>query len=202
MNVEFWIDPICPWCWITSRWIGEVAPHRDLDIVWRPISLLFKNEVAEDSPMYEPLLSSHQLLRVIESVRSELGDTPIGGLYTAMGESIHHEQNMIEPSEALERAGLPQHHASAATDSVWDEAIRASMADGLGLTGEDVGTPIIGVTNPDGSRDGFFGPVISRRLPLDQALQLWDGFIMVLGVDGFWELKRTRTESPNFDLPD
>jgi hypothetical protein len=138
-------------------------------------------------------------LRVIESVRAAEGDEPIGRLYTAIGEHIHHRDDQrLDPVVALAEAGLPVKHAAATDDEAWDDIIRASMADGLSLTGEDVGTPILGFTNEAGRRVGFFGPVISRRLPLDQGLRLWDGLMLMGGVDSFWELKRTRTESPDF----
>ncbi len=136
---------------------------------------------------------------MLESVRAAEGDAPIGALYTAYGEHIHHQQDsMVSAATALAEVGLPAHHAAAADDDQWDETIRASMDEGLGLTGPDVGTPILGFETVPGKRVGFFGPVITRRLQLADGLRLWDGLMMTAGIDCFWELKRTRGEVPNF----
>ncbi len=176
-----------------------MAPHRDIEVTWRPISLLIKNQTQPDSPFYTRVVHTQGLLRVMESVRAEHGDGVIGRLYTAFGEHIHHQQDSsVDPAVALAEAGLPVRHAEAAHDDSWDDVIRASMDEGLGLTGPDVGTPILGITFESGKRVGFFGPVISRRLPLADALRLWDGVTLTAGIDCFWELKRTRTENPDF----
>lgn len=202
MRIEFWVDPACPWCWLTSRWVVDVAPHRELQVTWRSISLKLKNGVGPDSPWYEPVAATHRLLRVMEHVRAEEGDAPIGAFYTACGEHIHHRgERSLDIAALLAEAGLSVRHASAADDETWDPVIEASMNDGLSLTGNDVGTPIIAFTTDDGARVGFFGPVISRRYALDDALRLWDGLSAMATVDGFWELKRTRTEDPDFTLP-
>ena len=202
MQLEFWLDPACPWCWVTSRWVNDVAPHRDVDVVWRPISLKLKNDVQPDSPWYEAASYTHGLLRVLESVRAAEGNGPLGHLYTVFGEHIHHQQDRSRTAaELLAEAGLDTSHAAAFDDESFDPAIRESMADGLGLVGNDVGTPILAWTDDAGKRVGFFGPVISRRLPADQALRLWDGLMLAAGVDGFWELKRTRPEDPDFTPP-
>lgn len=201
MQLDFWIDPACPWCWVTSRWVEDVAPHRDVDVTWRPISLKFKNDVQPDSPWYEAASYTHGLLRVMESVRAAEGAAPLGGLYRVYGEHIHHDQDRSRSAaELLAEAGLDTSHAAAFDDESWDPVIRAAMDDGLSLTGNDVGTPILAFADGD-RRVGFFGPVISRRLPLDQALRLWDGVTAAATVDGFWELKRTRTENPDFRPP-
>jgi hypothetical protein len=161
--------------------------------------LLIKNKMTEESPFFTRATHTHGLLRVIESVRAVEGDEPIGRLYTAIGGHIHNgAEAALDPVVALSEAGLPTKHAAAMDEEAWDDVIRAGMADGLSLTGEDVGTPILAFTNDAGRRVGFFGPVISRRLPLDQGLRLWDGLMLMGGVDSFWELKRTRTESPDF----
>ena len=202
MKLEFWIDPACPWCWVTSRWALDVAPHRDLDIIWRPISLKVKNDVQPDSPFYDAVVYTHGLLRVLEAVRAGEGDAPLGGLYTVFGEHIHHQQDRsVTAAELLAEAGLDTSYASAFDDETWDAVIQASMDDGLGLTGNDVGTPLLAFVDDSGKRVGFFGPVISRRLPLEQALRLWDGVSLAATVDGFWEMKRTRTEGPDFTPP-
>lgn len=202
MLVDFWVDPICPWCWVTSRWIEDVAPHRDLQINWRPISLKVKNGITADSPWFEGANYTHGLLRVLESVRAAEGSAPLGRLYTVYGEHIHHrDERTITAADLLAEAGLPVSHAAAFDDPVWDAAIQSAMNEGLALVGNDVGTPIIGFTDERGRRVGFFGPVISRRLPQADALRLWDAFAMLAPLDGFWELKRTRTEGPDFSPP-
>lgn len=201
MQLDFWIDPACPWCWVTSRWVTDIAPHRDVEVRWRPISLKVKNDLGPDSPWFEAASYTHNLLRVMESVRAAEGDAPLGALYSVYGEHIHHRGDRSRPAgELLAEAGLSTSHADAFDDDTWDAAILASMDEGLALVGTDVGTPILGFTE-GGRRVGFFGPVISRRLPLDQALRLWDGVTTAATVDGFWELKRTRTEDPDFTPP-
>jgi hypothetical protein len=161
--------------------------------------LLFKNNPPSDSPWYERSFHNHGLLRVLESVRAEHGDEAVARLYFAFGERIHDKgEGMIDPAPSLAACELPAHHANAMTDESFDAAIRSSMDEGLALTGNDVGTPILAFENNVGKRVGFFGPVISRRLNHADALQMWDGIIAMAGIDSFWELKRTRTESPNF----
>lgn len=202
MQLDFWIDPACPWCWVTSRWVEDIAPHRDVQVRWRPISLKVKNDVQPDSPFYDAVVFTHGLLRVLESVRAAEGDEPLGRLYAVYGEHIHHRQERsLSPADLLAEAGLDTSHAAAHDDESWDAVIQASMDEGLALTGNDVGTPILGFTDDRGKRVGFFGPVISRRLPLDDGLRLWDGLMLTATVDGFWELKRTRTEGPDFTPP-
>lgn len=184
---------------MTSRWAVAVAPERDVTIHWRPISLMFKNDVQPDSPWFDKASRTHGLLRVFEAVRAEKGEAKLGDLYTAYGRRIHHDQNlMFDPAEALVEAGLPKKFAKAMTDVSFDAAIRSGMDEGLALTGNDVGTPILGFTNSAGKRVGFFGPVMSRRLKRTDALKLWDGIMLTADIDSFWELKRTRTESPRF----
>ncbi len=195
MKVDFWLDPVCPWCWMTSRWIIEVAPHRDLDIYWRSISLKIKNADNPDHPYAGLYNSSHRLLRVIEALRAEQGDAPIGALYTEYGTRIHEQQDLdFDPSDALVAVGLDRHLGAAADDLSWDGAVAAETAAGLALTGSDVGTPLLGFDGPDGVPVGFFGPVISRTLDPDDGLRLWDNVYGAAQVPGFWELKRTRTE--------
>jgi hypothetical protein len=160
-----------------------------------------KNNPSEDSPFFARVNHTHGLLRVMESVRSAEGDEPIGNLYTTFGENIHHQRNaFVTAEELLTASGLDLRHASAYADESWDATIRAQMDEGLALTGNDVGTPIMGFRNDTGKTVGFFGPVISRRLSLDDGLKLWDGLQLMAGIDSFWELKRTRTEDPDFTV--
>lgn len=152
-----------------------------------------------DSPWHERSFHNHQLLRVLESVRAEHGEDSVAELYFSFGERIHDRaEGMIDPAPSLEACGLPAHHVAAMTDGSFDAVIRSSMDEGLALTGNDVGTPILGFENDIGKKVGFFGPVISHRLKHYDALQMWDGIIAMAGIDAFWELKRTRTEKPDF----
>ena len=184
---------------MTARWVVDaVAPERDLEIVWQPISLLFKNEPAEDSEYYAPVRITHNLLRVMESVRVAEGDDAVFRYYWEAAARIHNDgQRDLTAAEILESVGLDQSYASAYDDESWDEVIRERMDEGLALVGTDVGTPIIAWDAP-GGRTGIFGPVITRVPEGEEALALWDAMVTMTSIDGFWELKRTRTESPDF----
>jgi hypothetical protein len=199
MNVEFWIDPACPFCWATARWmVDEVEPNRDVHIEWRPISLLFKNDPPNDSPYYEVALFTHRLLRVMESVRTTDGNEGVFKLYWEFGARIHHDRDRdFDPADALATVGLETSHAAAFDDDSWDEVIRAGMDEGLALTGTDVGTPIIAMENSDGDKVGYFGPVITRVPETKKSLAMWDALVEMTDIDSFYELKKTRTEAPD-----
>jgi hypothetical protein len=199
-DVEFWVDPACPWCWVTARWIvDEVAPHRDLRIIWRPISLLFKNNPDPESQYYAGVAGSHRMLRVMEAIRSDLGDDAVFDWYIQCGTRIHHDRDKtFDLGDALEHIGLDRAYADAADDEKWDIAIREGMDAGLALVGNDVGTPIIAFVCQDGTKRGIFGPVLTKVPHTEQALKVWDAMEALTVMDGFWELKRTRTESPEF----
>lgn len=204
-EVEFWVDPICPWCWVTSRWVVEaVAPQRDLNITWQPISLLVKNDPPEDSEYYDGALLGHRALRIMEAIRAEHGDGPILDWYRQCGTRIHHDgERPIDFEAALTAVGLDVALASAADDERWDAEIRRRMDEGLALVGSDVGTPIIAFRCDDGVKRGIFGPVITQVPDPDTAVRFWDAVQVFVTTEGFWELKRTRTESPEFgDRPD
>lgn len=181
-----------------------MQPHRDIEITWHSISLLFKNEPPEDSDYYGPVKTTHGHLRVMEAIR-DAADSPRAGnrdvfkLYWELGSRIHHDEDR-EPdiTEALSAVGLDTSFASAVDDERWDPVIRAVMDDGLGLTGDDVGTPIIAMKNSDGERVGYFGPVITKVPQGDDALKMWDALTAMMDIDGFFELKKTRTDGPDF----
>jgi len=195
--IRFWVDPICPWCWVTALWIRTVAPERGLDITWEPISLLMKNEVGPESQYYEAVAWSLGLLRVMESVRGAGGAADLGELYVEYGRRIHHDgDRSFAAEDALRAVGIDVAHATAASDPTWDAEVRRRMDEGLALVGTDVGTPIIGIGEGAGTV-GIFGPVITRVPPRDDALALWDATTTLARLDGFWELKRTRTERPD-----
>ena len=198
-DVEFWVDPACPWCWVTARWIvEEVAPRRDLAITWQPISLLFKNDPPVDSPYYEGASRTHRMLRVMQAIRAELGDGAVFDWYWQCATRVHHDQDSgFDLADALEHIGLDRKFADAADDESWDASVRAGMDRGLELVGNDVGTPIIAFSADDGVTRGIFGPVLTRVPTGEQALKVWDAMEAFTTMDGFWELKRTRTEGPS-----
>ncbi len=185
---------------MTARWVvDEVKPARDLNITWQPISLLFKNQPAEDSSYYEASAYTHKLLRVMESVRKAEGDDAIFALYWEYGRRIHHDKDReFTAAQALEAVGLDVSHAAAFDDEDWDKEIRSRMDAGLDLCGDDVGTPIIAFDDRNGVKQGYFGPVITRVPSTEDSLAMWDALQAMMNIDGFWELKRTRTERPEF----
>ncbi len=185
---------------MTARWVvDEVKPARGLNITWQPISLFFKNEPAEDSDYHAPVFQTHKMLRVFEAVRASQGEEPLGDLYWEYGRRIHHDKDRdFDVADALEAVGLDRSFAAAADDETWDAEIRTRMDAGLELTGQDVGTPIIAFDDRDGVKQAYFGPVITAVPPTEDALAMWDALVAMMNVKGFWELKRTRTERPEF----
>ena len=185
---------------MTARWVvDEVKPARGLNITWQPISLLLKNQPDESSPYFEPTNRTYRLLRVMESVRATQGEEAVFDLYWEFGRRIHHDDNLdFDLAEALESAGLDSAHAAAYDSESFDAEIARRHKAGLALCGDDVGTPIIAFDNRDGVKQAYFGPVITRVPPNDDALAMWDSLVTMMNIDGFWELKRTRTESPEF----
>jgi hypothetical protein len=185
---------------VTARWVvDEVRPARDLDVTWQPISLFFKNEPAPDAPGYNRLNRTHNLLRVLEAARATAGEAAVEPLYWEFGRRIHHDQAIwFDPAEAVAAAGMDPALAAAMDDDTWDKEIRTRMDAGLALAGDNIGTPLIGFDSTERERIGFFGPVITRVPSTKLSLQLWDGMIAAASVPGFWELKRTRTDRPDF----
>jgi hypothetical protein len=192
---------------VTARWVvDEVRPARDLRVTWQPISLFIKNEPPIDTPYGERTKFTHDLLRVMESVRAADGvtaveaNTAVERLYWELGRRQHHDRDPdgYTASDALASVGLDPLHAAAFDDASWDAEIRRRMDEGIALCGEDVGTPIIALTDRHGDKQGYFGPVITRVPPTEDALAMWDALVAMMNVQGFWELKRTRTERPDF----
>ncbi len=200
MEIKFWVDPICPWCWMTARWaVDLVKPQRDLNIVWQPISLLLKNKPDPESPWYQRMAHTHGLLRVMESVRATEGNEGVTRFYWAAGTAIHHDKkSSVSAEDVLSMAGLDLSHASAFEDESFDAVIEEAMERAFALVGEDVGTPIIEFPTKSGETRGIFGPVISELPSKEDALVLWDAMETLATMDGFWELKRSRTVNPTF----
>jgi len=201
MHVQFWFDPGCPFCWMTSRWLVRVAAHRELDIEWLPISLLLKNGTREGEPFFAEVSASLGMLRVVEAIREAGHADRIGDLYTELGRQLHVTGDAVDLRSTLEGLGLDAGLARAADDERFDAPIRMAMDDGLALVGDAVGTSIIAVERAveradGGGRIGLFGPVITELPDVAASLRLWDGFLAMVATDGFFELKRTRTVAP------
>jgi hypothetical protein len=209
-DVEFYFDPVCPFAWITSKWVRTVAAQRGYDVEWRFISLRMLNShidyVAQFPPEYEAgHTSGLRLLRVAARARAEHGRAVIGPLYEAISSEIFDVPRSGELSPAvrggrafvepvLAKVGLPAELADALEDASWDAELRAETDHALSLTGKDVGTPIIQVRPPDGT--AFFGPVISRLPSEADAVRLWDHVVGLMSFPGFAELKRSLRERP------
>ncbi|PBC79827.1 DSBA-like thioredoxin domain-containing protein [Streptomyces sp. TLI_235] len=201
---DFWFDPICPWAWMTSRWMLEVEQQRPVDTRWHVMSLSVLNEGRDELPeKYKELLAKGWgPVRVLIAAAQAHGDKVLGPLYTELGLRFHNqglpnERATIEA--ALEAAGLPVELADAADTDAYDEALRASHQEGISLVGEDVGTPVIAVDGPGGDRIAFFGPVVTPTPRGEAAARLWDGTVLVASTPGFYEIKRTRTAGPSFE---
>jgi len=204
-DVEFFWDPVCPWAWITSRWVEEVAGQRNLDVDWRFICLRMINEARyADGSLPERSAAAHglglRLLRVAAAVRDAEGGEAVGALYTAFGTRIHVDQQREElATEAglagvLGETGLPVELAGAAEEPRWDEPIRADTDTAIERAGENLGTPILTFEPPDGP--SFFGPVISQIPRGGEAVDLWDCVTRVARFPGFAELKRSARGRP------
>jgi protein-disulfide isomerase-like protein with CxxC motif len=202
-TADFWFDPLCPWAWMTSRWMLEVEKVRPVKVRWHVMSLSVLNENKENlSPNYRALLDTGWAgVRVGIAVEQKEGQEALGAYYTALGTRHHLRGEPLDTetiAAALADAGLPADLIEAADSTDYDEALRASHQEGIGLVGEEVGTPVIAVPGLEGERVAFFGPVVTPAPLGDAAGRLWDGVLATASVPGFFELKRTRTKGPDF----
>lgn len=213
-DLAFYFDPVCPFAWMTSRWVRRVQAHRSYTVDWRFISLrLLNSEIDYDShfpPEYEAgHTAGLRLLRVAYRVRTEQGSDAVGPFYAALGSRIFDadpigrasEHGELDPrgtasflAPVLAQLGLPGQLVEALGDETLDAHLRAETDEALALTGKDVGTPIIHVAPPNGV--AFFGPVISRMPDDEDALRLWDHVVGLASFPGFAELKRSLREAP------
>jgi hypothetical protein len=188
-TADFWFDPICPWAWMTSRWMLEVEKSRAVDVRWHVMSLSVLNEGRELDPKYAELMTQGWgPVRVIVAARDLHGEEYVKRLYDAMGTRIHPGGN--KDYSVVVKEDLAEY---AAKDD-FDTQLRASHAEGIDKVGQDVGTPVIAVDDV-----AFFGPVVTPAPKGEAAGKLWDGVVLVAATPGFYELKRSRTEGPVFD---
>ena len=201
-DVQFWFDPVCPWAWITSRWILEVQKARPVRPDWRIMSLAYLNltqhegkDLSED--YLERMGRAWGPIRVCAAAAQHSGPEILGPLYTAIGTKFHVEGRREDPTvlpEALAEVGLPASLASAAQSDEFDGEIKRSHHEAFDDVGTDVGTPVIRIRGR-----AIFGPVITPAPKGEAAGRLWDGLVLVTEADGFFELKRTRDRKPSFD---
>ena len=199
-KADFWFDPLCPFAWITSRWILEVQQQRDIDVTWHVMSLAYLNKDRDIPEDYRTLLEpAWGPVRVLVRAEQEHGNEVLLPLYTAMGNRIHPggrslgEEARTIVAEALEEAGLPDDLVEAMDDESLDEAVARSHHAGMDAVGDDVGTPTIHIEGA-----AFFGPVLSKIPRGQDALDLWDGAVAVAKFPYFYELKRSRTGDLDF----
>ena len=194
---DFWFDPLCPFAWITSRWMLEVEDVREVRVNWRVMSLYFLNKDRDISEDYQARIQRGLSVgRVLIAAQQQVGPESLGALYTALGVRIHHEKQDLGRElvvNALADAGLPAGLADAMDDSSYDEPLRASHQEAMDRVGDDVGTPTIAFNG-----SAFFGPVLSRIPRGEDAGRIWDGTIALADYDYFFEIKRTRTGELDF----
>lgn len=198
-QLDFWFDPLCPWAWITSRWVLEVEKVRPVQARWHVMSLAVLNESKEELPekYREAMQKAWGPVRVCIAAEQKFGPDVLLPLYTALGTRFHNEKQERDRATieaALAEADLPADLADAAESTEYDEALRASHKDGMDRVGYDVGTPVISFNGTS-----FFGPVVTPIPRGEDAARLWDGVLLVAGTDGFFELKRSRTRDPIFE---
>ncbi|MHB6907356.1 mycothiol-dependent nitroreductase Rv2466c family protein [Streptomyces sp. DB-54] len=222
---DFWFDPLCPWAWLTSRWMLEVEKLRPVQVRWHVMSLAVLNEdkldelPAQYAENMRPGGKAWGPVRVVIAAQQLYGDEVVGKLYTALGNRFHTAGEGISRDSlaaGIADAGLPADLIDYADKDTYDAELRASHKEGIDLVGQEVGTPVIAVPGPDydsaseasssggggratGGQIAFFGPVVTPAPKGEQAARLWDGTLMVASIPGFFELKRTRTQAPSFE---
>lgn len=202
-RADLWFDPLCPFAWITSRWILEVEKVRDVEVVWHVMSLAYLNKDRDIPQAYRDMLApAWGPVRVLIAAQERHGDKVLRPMYDAFGARIHLDGRKLheEPdgglaliAEVLKEVGLEEELIEAATDASYDERVAASHHEGMDAVGNEVGTPTIHVNGT-----AFFGPVLSKIPRGEDAGRLWDGTVAVASFPYFYELKRSRTGDLDF----
>lgn len=210
-QVEFFYDPVCPFAWITSRWVVEVSDRRPLDVRWRPISLKVLNEKRTDEGYTPEFRAVHvagtQALRVATAIDRSAGNDGVARFYTVVGERLHPQGRRAELvddpagflADCCREAGVDESAAGSWNDEGLDEFLRSETATALERTGPDVGTPILTFGPGTELESSFFGPVMSRVARGDDAVKVWDAVVTLASTPGITELKRSLREYPRFD---
>jgi protein-disulfide isomerase-like protein with CxxC motif len=197
-QVDLWVDPACPWAWVTSRWLLEAQKVRDIDVKFHVMSLAVLNDGREMPEMYvEFMQKAWRPVRVLIAAEQRHGNEVVEKLYSAMGSQFHikGEKDVdVIISESLKEAGLDADLADAQHTTDFDEALKKSHHQGMDPVGMDVGTPVIHFGDV-----AIFGPVVTPAPKGEAAGKLFDGVSLVAGTPGFYELKRTRTVGPSFE---
>ena len=208
-DLEFYFDPVCPWAWITSRWVTNVQQLRNYEVSWKFISLRMVNAERgyAGNSVYEQVHNAGLAgLRVASAARAQGGNASVAAVYTALGNAIHiggrREELVNDPKSfflsIVADAGLPAEVASAYEDSTHDEVIRYETEAALSRTGKDVGTPILTFNPKSANEASLFGPVISKAPKGDEAMKLWDA-VQTIAESGVAEIKRSLRAAPQFD---
>jgi 2-hydroxychromene-2-carboxylate isomerase len=201
-DMQFYFDPLCPWAWITSRWMLEVEKVRPVTVDWRIMSLAYLNLVQHEGKglneeYLERMNRAWGPVRVCAAAAADAGPEILGPLYTAIGTRFHNQGRREDPAvipEALAELGLPAWLADATETAEYDDVIKKSHHEAFDEVGLDVGTPVVKIRGK-----ALFGPVITPAPKGEAAGELWDGLVLVSKADGFFELKRSRDRKPTFD---
>ncbi|MBC7290496.1 MAG: DsbA family protein [Actinotalea sp.] len=199
VRADFWFDPMCPWAWMTSRWMTEVERLRPVDVRWHVMSLAVLNEGRDLPEDYRRMMDeAWGPVRVITAARRAHGDDVVKPLYDAIGTRLHPDGRRAELrtvlAESLAEVGLPVALLDAADSDAHDDELRVSHQRAMDLVGDEVGTPVVAIEGV-----AYFGPVMTPAPRGEDAGRLWDGLVLMTQVPGFYELKRTRTQGPVFD---
>ena len=196
---DFWFDPLCPWAWMTSRWMTEVEKVRDVKVNWHVMSLSVLNKGRDLPEDYRAFMDNGWgPVRVLIAASQKHGDQVLKSMYDAIGTRLHPQGRGGElravVTEALAEVGLEADLIDAYDSEEFDEALTESHNKAMSMVGEDVGTPVVSFNNT-----AFFGPVVTPAPKGEEAGRLWDGCVLVASVPGFYEIKRTRNHGPVFD---